>query len=77
MAIDGETDNVSRHRDTGCDGLKTFFPSPLSCLPRPSEAETFPAWLGELSCILTQPPLEFVLLMLPLLFERMLLRSGR
>ena len=43
MAIDGETDNVSRHRDTGCDGLKTFFPSPLSCLPRPSEAETFPA----------------------------------
>ena len=47
MAIDGETDNVSRHRDTGCDGLKTFFPSPLSCLPRPSEAEKFPAKFGE------------------------------
>ena len=26
----GETDNVSRHRDTGCDGLKTFFPSAAS-----------------------------------------------
>ena len=47
MAIDGETDNVSRHRDTGCDGLKTFFPSPLSCLPHPSEAEKFPAKFGE------------------------------
>ena len=35
MAVDewreGETDNVSRHRDTGCDGLKTFSPTvPLS-----------------------------------------------
>ena len=30
----GETDNVSRHRDTGCDGLKTFFPSAPALCPR-------------------------------------------
>ena len=29
----GETDNVSRHRDTGCDGLKTFFPSAAASCP--------------------------------------------